>query len=43
MAIIGEGADPVILKKIRQIDNNVQILSDFALYDIMDSIKRQKS
>lgn len=43
MAIIGEGADPVILKKIRRIDNNVQILSDFALYDIMDSIKRQKS
>lgn len=38
MVILGKGADRSVLGKLRQ-DNNIQILTEMALYDILDDIE----
>lgn len=40
MVILGEGADRSVLGRLRQ-ESNVQILTEIALYDILDDIERR--
>lgn len=38
MIILGKGADHSVLKKLKQ-ENDIQILTEVALYDILDDIE----
>lgn len=38
MVVLGKGADRSVWENLRQ-DNNIQILTEIALYDILDDIE----